>query len=247
MTLDELFEQGSFRVHEDLYLLSDQVFGWDTDYGILRDAGVEACERTRARTRGRTRTVWDELAKAQFRASPPNATRCDSRTLEAADRRGRREAVAGAQRGRADSRTGRLDLAAGPQHPTGLDVAYEWHFAFDHPRAAAAFRAIRREGRQPLRCSPRPHGNARLALRSISSRAGSRGRGCGSCSDWSAIACARPRGWPTLGALALAAFAVVFLNALGLFADLHFVLPVAPAFVLLGLGGLLGARGPSPQ
>jgi hypothetical protein len=35
---------------------------------------------------------------------------------------------------------------------------------------------------------------------------------------------------------------VVFLNALGLFADLHFVLPVAPAFVLLGLGGLLGTR-----
>ena len=32
-------------------------------------------------------------------------------------------------------------------------------------------------------------------------------------------------------------------NALGLFADLHFVLPVAPAFVLLGLAGLLGPRG----
>jgi hypothetical protein len=42
--------------------------------------------------------------------------------------------------------------------------------------------------------------------------------------------------------LALAAFAVVLLNALGLFADLHFLLPVAPAFVLLGLAGLLGTR-----
>ena len=56
-----------------------------------------------------------------------------------------------------------------------------------------------------------------------------------------AIALRRPRGWPILVALSLAAFAVVALNALGLFADLHFLLPVAPAFVLLGLAGLLGA------
>ena len=59
-----------------------------------------------------------------------------------------------------------------------------------------------------------------------------------------AVALRRPRGWPLLVALSLAAFAVVLLNALGLFADLHFVLPVAPAFVLLGLAGLLGERMP---
>ena len=41
VTLDQLFRDGSFRVHEDLYLLSDQVFGWDSDYGVLRGAGVE--------------------------------------------------------------------------------------------------------------------------------------------------------------------------------------------------------------
>jgi hypothetical protein len=57
-----------------------------------------------------------------------------------------------------------------------------------------------------------------------------------------AIAVRRPRGWPILVALALAAFAVVLLNALGLFADLHFLLPVAPAFVLLGLAGLLATK-----
>jgi hypothetical protein len=55
-----------------------------------------------------------------------------------------------------------------------------------------------------------------------------------------AIAVRRPRGWPVLVTVGLAAFACVLLNALGLFADLHFVLPVAPAFVLLCLAGLLG-------
>ena len=59
-----------------------------------------------------------------------------------------------------------------------------------------------------------------------------------------AVAVRRPRGWPTLVVLGLSAFAVVLVNALGLFADLHVVLPAAPAFVLLGLAGLLGARAP---
>ena len=56
----------------------------------------------------------------------------------------------------------------------------------------------------------------------------------------------RPRGSSVLAALALAAFAAVSLNALGLFADLHFVLPVAPAFVLFCLAGLLGWKPQKP-
>jgi CHASE2 domain-containing sensor protein len=56
------------------------------------------------------------------------------------------------------------------------------------------------------------------------------------------IAWRRPSGWPIVVALALAALGVIVLNALGLFADLHFALPVAPAFVLLGLAGALGRR-----
>jgi CHASE2 domain-containing sensor protein len=57
-----------------------------------------------------------------------------------------------------------------------------------------------------------------------------------------ALIARRPRGAQTLLALALGAFLVIVLNALGLFADPHFALPVAPAFVLLGCGALLGRR-----
>jgi CHASE2 domain-containing sensor protein len=57
-----------------------------------------------------------------------------------------------------------------------------------------------------------------------------------------ALVVRRPRGAATLIALVLAALAVVTLNALGLFADLHFLLPVAPAFVLFGLAAILGPR-----
>jgi hypothetical protein len=56
------------------------------------------------------------------------------------------------------------------------------------------------------------------------------------------LAWRRPRGSTTLLAISLAALLVIVLNALGLFADPHFALPVAPAFVLFGAGALLGRR-----
>jgi hypothetical protein len=43
-------------------------------------------------------------------------------------------------------------------------------------------------------------------------------------------------------ALALAALFVIVFNALGLFADPRFALPVAPAFVLFGACAALGPR-----
>ena len=43
-------------------------------------------------------------------------------------------------------------------------------------------------------------------------------------------------------ALGLVAMLVIVFNALGLFADPHFALPVAPAFVLFGSAALLGRR-----
>ncbi|MDX6436726.1 MAG: hypothetical protein QOK34_1560, partial [Gaiellaceae bacterium] len=53
----------------------------------------------------------------------------------------------------------------------------------------------------------------------------------------------RPRGARIAIALALAALVVIVLNALGLFADPHFALPVNPAFVLFGAVALLAPRG----
>ncbi len=57
-----------------------------------------------------------------------------------------------------------------------------------------------------------------------------------------ALAIRRPNGARTLIALALTAFVVILLNALGLFADPRFALPVAPAFVFFGSCALLARR-----
>jgi hypothetical protein len=244
VTLDELFAKGSFRVHEDLYLLSDQVFGWDSDYSVLRGAGVEGVRaHPGTYARGVARTVRDQLTKAQFRV--------------VSDEKGESGG------GKAESATvvvGGRTLPApteGEPIPAGQVVwisrpdqsirqvwtsPTEWRFEFDHAADRARFQEIRREVDDLFAGLPDRTGNARLALR------------LNQLSRWfprpwmwivlgvAGIAWRRPRGWPTLVALAVSAFSVVLLNALGLFADLHFVLPVAPAFVLLGLGGLLGER-----
>ena len=193
--------------------------------------------------RGVARTVWDELAKAQFRV------------------------VSGSREGGASSSEPPTVVIHGKRLPAPSEgepipagqVVWisrpdrsirqvwtspsKWHFEFAHQQDRVRFVRIRGETADLFDALPNRAGNAQLALR------------LNQLSRWYprpwmwivlglvAIAVRRPRAWPILVALSLAALAVVLLNALGLFADLHFVLPVAPAFVLMGLAGLLGERG----
>jgi hypothetical protein len=244
VTLDQLFREGSFRVHEDLYLLSDQVFGWGSDYDVLRGAGVEGVRAHPGKyARGVSRTIWDELSKAEFRtvasrsaeqeaaAAPPATVVINGKRLPAPTEG---EPIP----------AGQVVWISRPDQSIRQvwTSPSRWHFEFEHPQDRVRFRQITRERDDLFAALPDRDGNARLALR------------LNQLSRWYprpwmwillgliAVAVRRPRGWPILVALALAAFAVVFLNALGLFADLHFLLPVAPAFVLLGLAGVLGTR-----
>jgi hypothetical protein len=245
VTLDELFAKGSFRAHEDLYLLSDQVFGWDDDYAVLRDAGIEGVRaHPGTYASGVLDTVWQELVQAYFRGGGRHAAR-------AASGSGSTDTIV------VNGQT--LPRPTEGQPIPGGQVVWistpdqrirqvwtsptRWHFEFEHPSDRIRFEQIVRERDRLLSSLPDRSGNAQLALR------------LDQLSRWFprpvlwivaglvGIAFRRPRGTRALIALALAALAVVVLNALGLFTDLHFVLPVAPAFVLLGLGGLLGERG----
>ena len=238
VTLDELFRDGSFRVHEDLYILSDQVFGWDSDYRVLRDAGVEGVRaHPRTYASGVLGTVWDEVAKAQFRpegSATPSAPPSEPETASGLPSPTEGEPIP----------AGQVVWISRPDQSIRQvwTSATDWHFEFDDPAQRPRFREIESKRDELLDSFPHRAGNAQLALR------------LDQLSRWfprpwmwivvglAGIAVRRPRGAATLVALTLAGVGVVFLNALGLFADLHFVLPVAPAFVLLGAGGLLGAR-----
>jgi Dolichyl-phosphate-mannose-protein mannosyltransferase len=240
VTVADVFRGGSARVHEDLYLLSDEYFGWDTNYSVLRKAGIEAV-RTHPGTyaAGVSKTVWLQLSESYFRAPP--APPSQQRAPPKVEVKGR-------------------ELPApteGQPIPAGQNVwisrpdncirdvwtsATEHHFTFCRPAYKRRFDEINRELDELFGNLPSRGGNAELALR------------LNQASRWYprlliwivvgivALLWRRPRGSGTLIAVAVAALLVIVLNALGLFADPRFALPVAPAFVLFGSCALLGRR-----
>ena len=203
VTLDELFRRGSFRVHEDLYILSDQVFGWDSDYRVLRDAGVEGVRaHPGTYASGVLGTVWNELAKAQFRRRDRAPHRQPRRIGKP------RAAFPCRPRGspsRPDRWSGsrvriRASARCGPPPRTGTSSSTT-------PHSASASARSRRRGTRLFASLPTRAGNAQLALR------------LDQLSRWfprpwmwivvglAGIAFRRPRGAATLVALALAASA----------------------------------------
>ncbi len=124
--------------------------------------------------------------------------------------------------------------------------ATQHHFVFSKPSQRPRFDAIVRERDRLFAALPDREGNAQLSLR------------LNQLSRWFprpiiwivvgliGLMWRRPTGARTLIALGLAAMLVIVFNALGLFADPHFALPVAPAFVLLAAGALLGPRPADP-
>jgi hypothetical protein len=244
VTLDEVFSSGSFRIHEDLYLLSDQVFGWKSNYSVLRKAGIEAV-RTHpgAYVSGVLETVWEQLSKSYFRAPAParNESSGGSSTTPTIVVKGQRLPAP----------------TEGEPIPAGQSVwistpdnrirdvwtsATQHHFVFRYPHDRMRFDKIVRERNSLFAALPDRTGNAAL-----SHRLDQASRWYPRLILWIALGVValiwrRPRGARTLVALPLAALFVIVFNALGLFADPHFALPVAPAFVFFGLGALLAPR-----
>jgi hypothetical protein len=241
VTVADVFRGGSARIHEDFYLLSDEYFGWDENYAVLRKAGIEAV-RTHPGTyaSGVSKTVWLQLSESYFR--PPPTPR------QSTEQPAARIVVQG------------RELPApteGEPIPAGQSVwisrpdncirdvwtsATKHHFTFCKEGMKPRFERILRRLDGLFAALPSRTGNVQLALR------------LNQASRWYprlifwialgliALVVRRPHGAPALVAIALAALAVIVLNALGLFADPRFALPVAPAFVLFGSWALLGRR-----
>jgi hypothetical protein len=239
--LGQVFTSGSFRIHEDLYLLSDRVFGWSSNYAIERKAGIEAVKaHPGTYASGVLDTIWHQLSRSYFRAPAAGGAAAPAATA-AVERQGRRlpaptegEPVPGGQVvwiSRPDNAIRQVWTS-----PT------QYHFAFQTPKQHRQFDAIVRRVGSLGSNLPDRKGKAELSLR------------LDQLSRWFprsiiwivvgaiALVLRRPRGMRTLFALALAALFVIVFNALGLFADPRFALPVAPAFVFFGACALVGRR-----
>lgn len=239
VTEHQVFTSGSFRIHEDLYLLSDHVFGWDSNYSILRKAGVEAVRAHPGNyTSGVLETIWQQLSKSYFRAPPSNASSSRPRKVKV---RGR--SLPAPTEGEPIP-AGQSVWISRPDNSI-RDVwtsATHHHFVFRHPADKPRFNRILRERDALFAALPHRKANEQVAL-----RLNQLSRWYPRLILWLAIGflallLRRPRDSSTLVALTLAALLVIVFNALGLFADPHFALPVAPAFVFLTAGALLGPR-----
>jgi hypothetical protein len=242
VTLRQVFTSGSFRIHEDLYVLSDQVFGWNSNYSVLRKAGIEAVRAHPGKyASGVLGTVWEQLSKSYFRSLPsapapgePDAVASDKGKQEKLPPPTEGEPIPAGQNvwiSRPDNSI-RDVWTSGTHH----------HFVFHDPSQRPRFDAILRERDSLFADLPHHRGNAELGL-----RLNQLSRWFPRPIVWIALgllglALRRPRGMRALVALGFAALFVIVFNALGLFADPHFALPVAPAFVLFGAGALFGPR-----
>jgi hypothetical protein len=240
VTVQRFFSSGSFRIHEDLYLLSDQVFGWDSNYSILRKAGIEAVRKHPGKyASGVSETVWQQLSKSFFRLNPSDSPKSPS-TVATVDVKGRR--LPAPTEGQPIPAGQNAWISRPDNSIRDVWTSATAHHFVTKPRQRSRFDEILRERDQLFAALPDRQGNSQLSLR------------LNQVSRWYprpiiwiaigliALAWRRPNGARTLIALGLAAMFVVVFNALGLFADPHFALPVAPAFVLLGSAALLGSR-----
>jgi hypothetical protein len=238
VTVADVFRSGSFRIHEDFYLLSDEYFGWDSNYSVLRKAGVEAVRKhPGAYASGVLETIWHQLSEPYFR-SPPAQPQVTIRIVE-------------------PERPELPTPTEGEPIPAGQSVwisrpdncirevwtsATERHFTFCKPHYRRRFDEIGRELNSLFGALPDRSGNAELARRLNQASRWYPRPGLWIALGLIALAVRRPRGMGTPVAIAVAAFVVIALNALGLFADPRFALPVAPAFIFLGSCALLGRR-----
>ncbi len=243
VTLNRVFSSGSFRIHEDLYLLSDEVFGWDSNYSILRKAGIEAVRAHPGKySRGVLSTIWHELSRSYFR-NPPARNPPAQPVQITNTKSGQRERLPPPTEGEPIPAGQNLWISRPDNSIRDVYTsATHHHFVFTKPWQRPKFDSIIRERDSLFRGLPNRTGNAefRLRLNQLS-------RWFPRSFLWIALGLAslvwrRPRGTRTLVALSVAALLVIVFNALGLFADQRFGLPVAPAFVLLGLGALFTPR-----
>jgi hypothetical protein len=252
ITLDDFFRQASPRMEVDLLWLSDRIKGWYTNGRWLRDVGVEAV-RTHEGTyaRGVAGSTWGMLTDGLFRSLPEAAP----------------APSAGAPRsGGAGTDAGPTIVVNGRQLPQPTEgepipTAYqggitspdgsiytvwtspiEHHQVFKNPSDERRNDALHARMEQLAANLPDRRGSPSLAHR------------FNQLSRWfpppilwlvlglGALFYRRTRRSAALAAPSLAALLVILVSALGLPAEPHYSVPVAPAFVLLAGGALFAPR-----
>ena len=243
ITLERFFEGGGPREFEDVVGLTDRVWGWETDYAQMREAGIEAVRaHPRQYVRGIAGTVLDELW------SP----------LHVALQRVDSEATGAGDTNEPSAADGLPPPSEGEQIPSARQgffsttpdgsITEVWTSPTDHslvfstPEGQRRFEKLEAEsGRLSAHVPPYP-GSAWLTLQfSRSSKL------FPPPVLWLGVGIVawlwrRPASGPLAAALAGAALLVLSFQALAIYSIIEFAVPVAPALILFGAAGLVGQR-----
>jgi hypothetical protein len=241
ITLDDFFNEASSRMEVDLLSLSDRLKGWHSNYRWLRDVGFEAV-RTHPGdyASGVVSSTWGLLTQAVFRspssddgvgAGNGGTAAIGGGTLP---KPSEGEPIPAAHEGGVTTPDGSIYTVW--TSPT------EHHLVFVHPGDEKRYEALHERMDELGRNLPGREGSPTLAHRLNQS------------SRWFpppvlwfalalvALAYRRPQRSLALVTPAVAALVVIVLSALGLPAEPHYSVPVAPAFFVLAGGALFARR-----
>jgi hypothetical protein len=240
ITLDDFFTKASPRMQVDLLALSDRYKGWHSNYKWLRDVGIEAVRAHPARyTRGVAGSMSGmfrvplnrEIASGSNSAPPRETVDIGGEVLPLPTEG---EPIPAAREGGITTPDGSIY--------TVWTSPSEHHLVFVHPGAEQRYDALHRRMAELARNLPDRGGSPWIERR------------LNDASRWFpppilwlvlavvAFAWRRPRRMLAIGVPSAAALLVIGLTALGLPAESHYSVPVAPAFIFSTFAGLLVRR-----
>jgi hypothetical protein len=249
ITLEQFFDSGSARMHEDFINLSDRTWGWDDDYAHVAAAAREA---VRAHPWPFARGVLSDFA-IQLRTPLELEETADDDGGTGGDAAGGSQPDTIVVDGRRLPRPSEGEpIPAARQSgfvstPDG-NLREVWtsptahHLEFDEPADAARARRIDERIAELFAAFPDRGGIAPLQrLLNLASRLYPRPVIL-LLVGLVALAWRRPRGWPLPALLAGASVLLLAATMLAVYPVAEYVVPVTPAFVLLVAAGLLAPR-----
>ncbi|HWJ31695.1 MAG TPA: glycosyltransferase family 87 protein [Gaiellaceae bacterium] len=239
ITLHDFFSDASSRMEVDLLTISDRTKGWHSNYSWLRDVGIEAVKaHPFSYARGVASSTWGLLHMAVYRtpsspSAPASATTASAGGTEL-PKPSEGEPIPSAHEGGVSTPDGSIYTVW--TSPT------EHHLVFVHPGDEQRYDRLHRKLDDLARNLPDRGGSASLERR------------LNQASKWFpppvlwlllglvALTLRRPRNVLGLLVPTLAALVVIVVTALGLPAEPHYSVPVAPGFILLAGAAVFAPR-----
>ncbi len=246
--LDDFFADPSPRMIVDLTSLSNRLWGWKSDAGILRDVGVEAV-RTHPGTyaSGVTTTVWDLLWQPVFRNVPVEPAEANGEPPSGAKSTGGETVVINGRRLPKPSEGERIPAPheQAPTTPDGGNYTVwtspsESHVVYRRKTDERRVEELARHISQLEANLPGRTGSTYLSLRI--NQASNRFPPPAIWLAIGVVALFVRRPARALAAItpAIAGLIVILLSALAIPSVPHYSVPVAPAFLLLAAAALCG-------